>query len=74
MLLQDYDPGESKDVQQAVADSVGPLGNQDGSRADIEELVSEFVDFGGDPGAWPPCGPGQRLHGAARRGLSLIHI
>jgi Protein tyrosine and serine/threonine kinase len=30
-------------------DPVGPFGNPDGSRADIEDLVSEFVDFGGDP-------------------------
>ena len=30
-------------------DPVGPFGNPDGSRADIENLISEFVDFGGDP-------------------------
>ena len=30
-------------------DAVGPFGNPDGSRADIEDLVSEFVDFGGNP-------------------------
>src|SRR6516165_7526383 len=30
-------------------DPVGPFGNPDGSRADIGDLVSEFVDFGGDP-------------------------
>ncbi len=30
-------------------DPVGPFGNPDGSRADIEDLVKEFVDFGGDP-------------------------
>jgi hypothetical protein len=30
-------------------DPVGPFGNPDGSRADIEDLVSEFVDFGGNP-------------------------
>jgi hypothetical protein len=30
-------------------DPVGPFGNPDGSRADIEDLISEFVDFGGDP-------------------------
>ncbi len=30
-------------------DPVGPFGNPDGSRADIEDLVGEFVDFGGDP-------------------------
>ncbi|HLK74835.1 MAG TPA: hypothetical protein VKU77_14445, partial [Streptosporangiaceae bacterium] len=28
---------------------MGPFGNPDGSRADIEDLISEFVDFGGDP-------------------------
>ena len=28
---------------------VGPFGNPDGSRAAIEDLISEFVDFGGDP-------------------------
>jgi hypothetical protein len=28
---------------------VGPFGNPDGSRADIEDLISEFVDFGGNP-------------------------
>src|SRR5215468_7160644 len=30
-------------------DPVGPFGNPDGSRADIEDLISEFVDFSGDP-------------------------
>jgi Protein kinase domain len=30
-------------------DAVGPFGNPDGSRADIEDLISEFVDFGGNP-------------------------
>jgi hypothetical protein len=30
-------------------DPVGPFGNPDGSRADIDDLMSEFVDFGGDP-------------------------
>jgi hypothetical protein len=29
-------------------DPVGPFGNPDGSRADIEDVISEFVDFGGD--------------------------
>src|SRR6185437_6839802 len=30
-------------------DSVGPCGNPDGSRADIDDVIIEFVDFGGDP-------------------------
>src|ERR1700745_1614735 len=30
-------------------DSVGPVGNPDGARADIDDVISEFVDFGGDP-------------------------
>ena len=30
-------------------DPVGPFGNPDGSRADIEDVLSEFVDFGGNP-------------------------
>ncbi len=30
-------------------DRGGPFGNPDGSRADIEDVISEFVDFGGDP-------------------------
>ena len=30
-------------------DPVGPFGNPDGSRADIEDVLREFVDFGGDP-------------------------
>jgi hypothetical protein len=30
-------------------DPVGPFGNPDASRADIEDLISEFVDFGGNP-------------------------
>src|SRR6201996_553566 len=29
-------------------DPVGPFGNPDGSRADIEDVLSEFVDFGGN--------------------------
>jgi len=28
---------------------VGPFGNPDGSRADIDDVISDFVDFGGDP-------------------------
>src|SRR5438552_16229564 len=30
-------------------DPVGPCGNPDGSRADIEDLITEFVDFSGEP-------------------------
>src|ERR1700689_5250584 len=30
-------------------DRVGPFGNPDGPGADIEDLISEFVDFGGNP-------------------------
>jgi hypothetical protein len=30
-------------------DPVGPFGNPDGSRADIEDVLHEFVDFGGNP-------------------------
>jgi len=30
-------------------DPVGPFGNPDGSRADIEDVIREFVDFGGNP-------------------------
>src|SRR5271156_2537685 len=29
-------------------DPVGPFGNPDGSRADIEDVLNEFVDFGGN--------------------------
>lgn len=30
-------------------DPVGPFGNPDGSRADLEDVISEFVDFAGNP-------------------------
>ena len=30
-------------------DPVGPFGNPDGSRAALEDVISEFVDFGGNP-------------------------
>jgi hypothetical protein len=30
-------------------DPVGPFGNPDGSRADLEDVIAEFVDFGGNP-------------------------
>ena len=30
-------------------DPVGPFGNPDGSRADIEDVISEFVNFAGEP-------------------------
>src|SRR5580698_1546712 len=30
-------------------DPVGPFGNPDGSRADLEDVLSEFVDFAGNP-------------------------
>ena len=49
-------------------DPVGPFGNPDGSRADIEDVISEFVDFGGNPAYRPPRDPCQRLHGAGHRG------
>lgn len=32
-----------------MAEVVGPFGNPDGSRADLDDVVGEFVDFGGDP-------------------------
>ena len=31
-------------------DPIGPFGNPDGSRADIEDVLDDFVDFDGDPG------------------------
>src|SRR6476659_9233715 len=34
-------------------DPVGPFGNPDGSRADIEDVLHEFVDFGGNPAYGP---------------------
>jgi len=33
-----------------ATDPIGPFGNPDGSRADIEDMLDDFVDFGGDPG------------------------
>lgn len=30
-------------------DAAGPFGNPDGSRAQIERVIGDFVDFGGDP-------------------------
>jgi hypothetical protein len=35
--------------RQSRRDLVGPFGNPDGSRADIEDVLGDFVDFGGDP-------------------------
>jgi hypothetical protein len=32
-----------------VSEVVGPFGNPDGSRADLDDVVGEFVDFGGHP-------------------------
>ena len=31
--------------RRAVTDPIGPIGNPDGSRADLEEVLGEFVDF-----------------------------
>ena len=31
------------------SDPVGPFGNPDGSRAPIERVLHDFVDFRGDP-------------------------
>jgi hypothetical protein len=31
------------------SDPVGPFGNPDGSRAPIERVLHDFVDFHGDP-------------------------
>ncbi|MCL2584162.1 MAG: serine/threonine protein kinase [Streptosporangiales bacterium] len=36
-------------VRRRRLDPVGPFGNPDGSRADLEDVISEFVDFGGNP-------------------------
>jgi Protein tyrosine and serine/threonine kinase len=41
--------GEEMASRRRRLDPVGPFGNPDGSRADIEDLIREFVDFGGDP-------------------------
>jgi hypothetical protein len=41
--------GEKMSSRRRRPDPVGPFGNPDGSRADIEDVISEFVDFGGDP-------------------------
>src|SRR5215469_2899131 len=41
--------GEQMGSRRRRLDPVGPFGNPDGSRADIEDVISEFVDFGGDP-------------------------
>ncbi len=34
---------------EGLSDPVGPFGNPDGSRASIEDLLTDFVDFRGDP-------------------------
>ena len=49
--LAGYDPGlgEKMASRRRRLDPVGPFGNPDGSRADIEDVLSEFVDFAGDP-------------------------
>ena len=43
------------------SDPVGPFGNPDGSRAPIERVLHDFVDFHGDPAfgalaTTPPAG------------------
>ena len=50
-LQAGYDPGwgEKMSSRRRRLDPVGPFGNPDGSRADIEDVISEFVDFGGNP-------------------------
>jgi hypothetical protein len=35
--------------QREESDSIGPFGNPDGSRADIDDVLGDFVDFGGSP-------------------------
>jgi hypothetical protein len=37
------------DAKRRGLDPAGPFGNPDGSRADIEDVIRDFVDFGGDP-------------------------
>src|SRR5215831_751303 len=41
--------GEEMPSRRRRLDPVGPFGNPDGSRADIEDVISDFVDFGGNP-------------------------
>src|ERR1700678_1857354 len=41
--------GEQMGSKRRRLDPVGPFGNPDGSRADIEDLISEFVALGGNP-------------------------
>jgi hypothetical protein len=46
-------------------DPVGPFGNPDGSRADIEDVISDFVDFGGHPAS---------AHLATRANDSMVRV
>src|SRR5580658_4697821 len=41
--------GEKMASRRRRLDPVGPFGNPDGSRADLEDVLSEFVDFAGNP-------------------------
>jgi hypothetical protein len=36
-------------IFEGIADPTGPFGNPDGSRAPIENILSNFVDFRGNP-------------------------
>ena len=36
-------------AKQLLPDVIGPFGNPDGSRADLDDVLDDFVDFGGDP-------------------------
>ncbi len=40
---------DGKPTFEGMADPVGPFGNPDGSRAPIENVLSQFVDFHGNP-------------------------
>ena len=46
---------------------MGPFGNPDGSRADLEDVISEFVDFGGDPAYGHLATRANDSHGAGHR-------
>jgi hypothetical protein len=49
--MEDRMPTQQDDgaAPEAFADPVGPFGNPDGSRAPIQDLLSNFVDFHGNP-------------------------
>ena len=70
--------GARMKANQGTVDVAGLFGSPDGSRAELDDVLSEFVEFDADPGLRWAGHPGRRLQGTgdrrqARRRQDRLH-